>query len=592
MSSRDSREERVLGALLDTLYSQSIATGFAAVLVVALFTAFQWDRQPPSRLLPWLLLQSAPIVIGQVSGFVYQRRAPAGIAEPRKWLKLYLANLITLSGAWGLGTLLFFDARDSVGGPLSVVFSAGVTAGALLGASCYPLAFVAFALLALVPSIVLCLLAGDHYTTIGGGVIAFLLFSLAASRNLHASFRKSSELRFENQDLAERLQREKERAEQALAAKSKVLAAASHDLRQPLHALGMFVELLDERLKGGEERVFLSRIRASSSALTGLLNALLDLSRLDSASIAVRREHFRLGALFEQLAAEYAEIARRKGLEFRVTGAELVVESDLALLARMVRNFLSNAVRFTTAGQIALTARQVGDRVELSVADTGAGIAPSDQEKIFQEFYQVGNAERDREQGLGLGLAIVRGLGRILDHPIVVHSRPERSTGSEFVIRLPAGDAETAEQDEALASSQSGAQSIAGRRILIVDDERDIRDGVSALLRSWGCQPCVAGGLEEALLACEQEVPDVVLCDYRLRGATTGTELLDQLEARFGSTFTSVIITGDTSPERIRQAESGGRPVLFKPVVPGKLRALLNALLQQSSVPPDRELDS
>jgi CheY-like chemotaxis protein/anti-sigma regulatory factor (Ser/Thr protein kinase) len=259
-----------------------------------------------------------------------------------------------------------------------------------------------------------------------------------------------------------------------------------------------------------------------------------------------------------------------------------IVESDPELLARLVRNLLSNALRFTTRGEIALSAVQLdGERVQLSVIDTGCGIPLAEQRKVFEEFYQIGNPERDRERGLGLGLAIVRGLAKVLEHPVRVRSQPERAVGTEMVVELPAGDAELAGAAEAAASSGPAALSLAGRSVLLIDDERDIRDAMTALLNGWGCQASSAATVAEALALWQgnTDPPDLVLCDYRLPGGMTGAQALSELEASWSTRLTSAIITGDTSPERIREARSHGRPVLFKPVMPGKLRALLNALL-------------
>jgi two-component system, sensor histidine kinase len=219
------------------------------------------------------------------------------------------------------------------------------------------------------------------------------------------------------------------------------------------------------------------------------------------------------------------------------------------------------------------------------VTDTGPGIPEAERGKIFEEFHQIGNPERDREQGFGLGLAIVRGLSRLLEHPLVVRSFPERAVGSEFALELPAGEAKRAREEEVQSSRRP--HSLAGRRILIIDDERDIRDGLGALLESWGSSVISATGLEEALARQAESagVPDVVICDYRLRDGATGAAVLAELEGRWQRKVPSVIITGDTSPERIHEAKRSGRPVLFKPVVPGKLRALLTALVERAADP-------
>jgi two-component system, sensor histidine kinase len=589
MSSSERPDERVLETLVDSLYRQSPATTLGGIAVVAVMGVFFWDRQPPERLLPWLLLQSFVVCASGVLGAWYLRQSPEKPRAAKKWARVYTASVCALGGCWSVGCLLFFDAHDPVGMALLIVLTAGVCSAALLAASCHLPSFRAFMLIVLAPLVARCFAAGERvYTLIALSLAAYLLFSLAASRRLHELFSTSSELRFKNEDLAQRLGVEKERAEHALAAKSKLLAAASHDLRQPLHALGMFVELLDERSSSDEQRVLLSRIRASTGALSGLLNGLLDISRLDSDTVRLRREHFCLRPLFEQLSAEHAESARQKGLSFRVSGAELIVESDPELLARLVRNLLSNALRFTARGEIALTAVQLdAKRVQLSVADTGRGIPLAERSRVFEEFYQIGNPERDREQGLGLGLAIVRGLAKVLEHPVHVRSEPERTVGTELVVELPSGDAELASAAEAAASSGPPAHTLAGRSVLLIDDERDIRDAMVAVLEGWGCKASSAANLTEALALWQgkSDVPDLVLCDYRLPGGMTGAQALSQLEATWSTALTSAIITGDTSPERIREARSYGRPVLFKPVMPGKLRALLSALLHQAQRP-------
>lgn len=587
MSEREQLDTRVLGALIDSLYRQATSSILGLLATLAMMGFVHYDRQPPAVLLPWLAAQGLLVCVGIAFGVAYHRQNVAEPADPHKWATIYTVMLGALGVCWGTGCALFFDADDPIEVALLLILSSGASAGMLVTVSCHPPAFWAFTVLGGVPLIVRCLATGrPAYMLVGVAISGYLVFCLAASRRLHALFRKASELRFNNEALATKLSEEKLRAERALTARSKLLAAASHDLRQPLHALGMFVELLDEHSSTAQQRSLLGRIRASTSALTELLNALLDISRVDSDTLRSRREHFQLAPLLDQLAAEHTETARQKGLAFRVAGGELIVDSDPELLARLVRNLLSNALRFTEQGEISLTARALDEtRVELSVADTGPGIPETERHKVFEEFYQIGNSERSRERGLGLGLAIVRGLAKVLDHPIAIRSQPERAVGTELVVVLPAGDPELALASEAAASSGPPAHSLIGRSVLIIDDERDIRDAMSALLGAWQCEPICARDLDEALAVCagRSDLPDLVLCDYRLPHGVTGATVLAELEARWGKPLVCVIITGDTSPERIREARSSGRPVLFKPVVPGKLRALLSALLHPPS---------
>jgi CheY-like chemotaxis protein len=402
---------------------------------------------------------------------------------------------------------------------------------------------------------------------------------LVASRRLQRILTRSAELRFQNEDLAVQLGRENQRVADALLAKTKFLAAASHDLRQPLHALNLFVELLDARVREPEPRAFLDRIASSSRALEGLLNALLDISRIDAHSLPVRRGQVPLGQLFGQLEEELGEQARQKGLDLRVSDGGLVVKSDPELLARVLRNLLANALRYTSLGSVSLEARAEGETVAISVADTGPGIPAAEQEKVFEEFYQIGNRERDRDKGLGLGLSIVRGLCALLEHPVRLVSQPERPRGTEFVVTVPAGQAALVEHPP--PAQRPAAETLAGRRILVIDDERDIRAGMAALLGSWQCEALCAASADEAVALLERSpaLPDVVVCDYRLPGALTGPRALEHLERRFGARLPAVIITGDTAAEEIRAVKQSGRPLLFKPVMPGKLRAAITALV-------------
>ncbi len=376
--------------------------------------------------------------------------------------------------------------------------------------------------------------------------------------------------------LEARIAERTEQLAQVNQAKTRFLAAASHDLRQPMHALALTVGELREIARAPELAALARRIDRSVDALEDLLDALLDISKLDAGAIAPEKQAFPLRPLLERLADEMASAAEAKGLRFRVVPTSLWTESDPTLLGRILLNLAANAVRYTREGGIVVGCRRRGAEAEIVVADSGIGIAENDRARIFQEFYQAGNPERDRAKGLGLGLAIVERVARLLGHAITVRSQLGR--GSAFGMRVPIVAPQTASQAPS-AAPQPGAE-LAGVRVLVVDDEPDVRAALSGLLSRWGCSVAVAGNGAEAL-ASGGAPPDLVLCDLRLGEAESGFDVLDRLRARWGARLQAVVVTADAAPERIQEARTRGYPLLHKPVRPAKLRALVEQLLRE-----------
>jgi len=592
-ASRPPSQERITLELTDALFRQSTTAIVGVTLALAGFVAFEWSRQPHELLLPWVALQGLALVIRWFVTRAYTRRHRQGPLDPRRWLRLFTLALAFSGLLWGAAGVMFLDARDPIGTAFLMIYDGGLIATVMIILSLHLPAFLAFTLLAVTPMVIHSLSSGSsllRYT--GAAALLYLILCIVAARRLHAVFRRSAELRFQNEDLAISLRHQKEQVEAALLAKSKFLAAASHDLRQPLHALSIFVELLDQRLRDGEERAFLEKIQSSSRALDGLLNALLDVSRMDAQTLQKRPAHFPLQRLFDQLDVEFGPLAHHQGLTLSVKTVDLVVESDPELLGRVLRNLLSNAIRYTQRGEITLAAfeqESAGDSaVRITVTDTGPGIPLEEQQKVFEEFYQIGNPERDREKGLGLGLSIVRGLCQILDHPLQLISMPDLAVGTQFVICVPAGSRELAhKRDTAGTMPQWAVSPLEGRTVLVIDDERDVRQGMQALLKSWRCEAIVVASVSEALarFAAEpsgpngRQRPDLVICDYRLPDHMSGLQAIPLLEERFGCRLPTVIVTGDTSPEEIRKIKRAGYHLLFKPVNPGKLRAVLTAMV-------------
>ena len=369
-----------------------------------------------------------------------------------------------------------------------------------------------------------------------------------------------------------------ERTEQlatANQAKTRFLAAASHDLRQPMHALALTVGELRETARAPELAALARRIDRSVAALEDLLDALLDISKLDAGAVAAEKQPFLLQSVLERLADELGPAAEEKGLRFRVVRTSLWTESDPTLLGRILLNLVVNAVRYTREGGVVVGCRRHGGDAEIVVADSGIGIAAADQVRIFEEFYQAGSPQRDRAMGLGLGLAIVDRAARLLGHAITVKSQVGR--GSVFGVRVPIVPPRPGEP--APAAPETGTQ-LAGLRVLVVDDEPDVRAALDGLLQRWGCsvETAASGG---AALSAGRASPDLVLCDLRLGEGGSGFDVLDRLKARWGTSLHGIIVTADASPERSADAHARGYPLLHKPVRPAKLRALVEQLLRE-----------
>lgn len=502
--------------------------------------------------------------------------------EPVEWERHFTLGS-TLTGAlWGtVFWLAFIPAHPDLILFVVCIYAGLMSAGGATS-SARLRAFVAFALPASVPIIFSMVRAGSFtYAFMGMICSVFMLTSIIVAAMHSRATRESIRLRFENLDLITSLGQEKERAEtnqniaeEAVVAKDKFLAAASHDLRQPLHAQSLYLDAIEPYVQP-RGLTALEALRKTNEALANLFNSLLDVSRLNSGSIDIQRRHLHLDEMAQALYEEHQPRATEKGLQLQVDCPALAVHSDPILLERIVRNLLSNAIRYTREGSITLTCRQQdADTVSIAVSDTGVGIPQEELDNIFREYYQLGNVERDRNKGLGLGLSIVKKLCDLLD--IGLHCESEPGKGSTFTLSVLAGDARLADP----VAAQPTPIIQLHKTVLVVDDEQDILSGAEFLLKEWGCQ-VVTGESAAALLEKlrQQPVePDVILADYRLRDGLTGVEAVADIRALYERNVPAVIITGDTSPEILQEVRSHGLFLMYKPIAPAKLRAALHQL--------------
>ncbi len=367
-------------------------------------------------------------------------------------------------------------------------------------------------------------------------------------------------------------------AEQANVAKTRFLAAASHDLRQPIHALGLFFAELSDRVHSPETESLITQIDDSITAINSMLNALLDVSKLDAGVVKPNIVSFKLTDLFIRLESEFTSIALENHNQLHIRRTEMTVRSDPAMVELMLRNLISNALRYTENGCVLVAARPRGKNVEIQVVDNGPGIPEDQLDEVFIEFHQVGNPARDRRQGLGLGLAIVKRQASLLKHELNLVSNLGR--GCCFSIKLPMVHVVQAEPKSKVREHFT-ASPLDECSVLVLDDDHDVLEGMRGLLTRWGCQVTTASTSTEAFgqIDVDQNKPDLLIVDYRLTDNVSGIEVAKELQNSKAVPVPVLIITGDTGPERLREADASGYPLLHKPVQPAKLRSTIQYLL-------------
>ena len=415
------------------------------------------------------------------------------------------------------------------------------------------------------------------HLTIGGIFVLWFMAVSEQARRANRQFVESIRLRQENVALVQDLRREKTLAEEANVAKSRFLASASHDLRQPVHALSVLVGALRSHQMDAPARGLLDHLDGSVRALSGLFGGLLDISRLDAGVVEAHRESFALQPIIDRVCRDYESLAREKGVELKCLPTEAIVHSDTLLCERILRNIVANAVTYTDRGRILVGCRR-GERLRLQVWDTGRGIAPSEQQLVFQEFYQVANPERDRTRGVGLGLAIVKRLTTLLGHPLQLQSWSGKGTCFTVEIPYATDAAQAALESKPAAVPESRGSGL----ILVIDDEGAIQFAMQSLLQSWGYTVLAAGGYQEMMerIGARTEVPSLIICDYRLRDNEIGSTVIERLRNEYNQPIPGMLITGDTAPDRIREAQASGYLLLHKPVPNAALRAAIVRLTE------------
>ncbi|OIR16319.1 signal transduction histidine-protein kinase BarA [mine drainage metagenome] len=383
-------------------------------------------------------------------------------------------------------------------------------------------------------------------------------------------------------DATQELRRKKEEAEKANFDKSRFLAAASHD-RQPMHALGLFIGELHSRLDTQEQRKIANKVEESVEALSSLLDSLLDISKLDAGIVIPQIQSVDIDAMIKRLAQDFVTVAQRKNITLRVRSMSAMVLSDPVLLERVLLNLLGNAIRYTPQnGTVMLACRLRGDDIRIEVRDNGIGIPAEEQQNVFREFVQLANSARDRSKGIGLGLAIVDRLTKLLHHPLSLRSAP--GLGSTFSITVPRvfGIEELLAEPQAPVAALYKHDRLENLQVLVVDDDTLVRFSTAGILESWGCHVSVAEDLQDVMDKYPDACFDLVVCDYRLPDGD-GLMLADIIKRQCKIQPAFILVSGDTAPEILQAANLGGVHLMHKPVRPAKLRSLMLFLLKKRS---------
>ncbi len=385
------------------------------------------------------------------------------------------------------------------------------------------------------------------------------------------------------------LEAAKEEAERANRAKSLFLASASHDLRQPMHAMRMYIAALRHQVTDEEGLTIVNDIESVSNSTARLLNSLLDVSRLEAGAVHPNIEVFAVQEIFRRVGRSFRPEALRKGLQLHLVSSRIHVRSDPDLLERIVTNFTSNAIRYTKSGKILIGCRLRGDRVAIEVWDTGIGIPEEHHDAVFDDFHQVRNQERDRSKGLGLGLSIVRRLAQCLDHAIEHESTFGK--GSRFAVLVDRAEPQMQAVAEVMAETerQEIATGLQGLNVIMIENDLEVLNATTHLLRFWGCQVTASLRYEDAMSYLREGLrPDVVIADFRLPGKVNGMEAIGEVRALAGGRLPAIVITGDVESLDLAELAEQDIKALFKPLRPAKLRALL-ANLAAASLEHDAE---
>ena len=517
----------------------------------------------------------------RASSYLKHRQSPVNVGNLAKRQKLMAIYALGSGALWGYLSLTGISDDDPETSLFVIMVLTGLVASATASLSHVPRLFACFVLPTMLPAAIKYSTLESHSSVwVSALIIIYLIVSYRFSKEIMNSALQGITLKLENSDLVENLTNEKLRAESALKqaeqsnfAKSKFLAAASHDLRQPLHALRLFTTTLESKNKDNSNSELANNIGKSVTALEGLFEALLDISKLDAGIVEHIEQDFELQAMLDRVSVGYRELASKKGISFNAEYNSHFVHTDPILLERVIDNLVLNSIRYTDEGTVSIVTGTSDESVLIGISDTGCGIPRDKQTEVFEEFVQLTNPERDRSKGLGLGLSIVKRITNLLDIPLTLTSSP--GTGTTVELTIPIGKAVyPVFPGDKLAPVEHQLEALF---IVVIDDEEQARLAMTLLLEQWGCAVLAAANVEDTLIALEEYEyePDAIIADYRLRENQTGIQAIEKIRLQLDSIIEAIVITGEVDLTKLLEINERGYATLSKPCDPVQLRTFL-----------------
>ena len=591
-------DARVLAEQTRMVHRQAPASLVGGLVVLVLSVAVFRNRVELAVLLSW----TAVIIALTVMRWRSWRGVQPDLGTDgsmQAWLGRTTVFLLCSGICWGSGLALFFAPNDPLQIAVVVIFCTALLAGAVVPLSAYARCYQIYAIPVAVPTIVLLFISELVVLEyIAVGLLLFLIVNIGYSKNVENSMIALIKAELENERLVEDLSAHQDElvmhrnealkqaqiANDANLARSQFLAAASHDLAQPLHSLGLFLDSLAVETKEARQATQESLVHKAHqcwSAMTGMFSSLLEVSKLEAGVIEVNRVAIDARIALEAVLTEFLPKAEAKALSFEVDLEPCVLDTDPSVFQRVLRNLLSNGLNHTDHGKIGVRVRPRNDLVQVDVFDTGAGIAQDELGNVFKEHYQINTPGRGALVGLGLGLSIVEGLSTLLDIEIKVES--EVGTGTTFSLTVPAAQEAHVTPGKGLANTDINV--LKDRLLVAIDDNESSRQAIATVLAREPCDVVIEPDVEAAVgaLAIRNAIPDIIVSDYDLADGRNGLDAIERIRDEFNATIPAIIITGHGSPELFREIGARRIPLLLKPFSKAELLATVSAELVKRS---------